>query len=258
MDNPFTDFGNNVYQPKEPINITYDAFGPAAAFIRGLFDYQYRADGVTLTPQIPPGITQMEQLDPIRFGDKKLYLATVGQGQITSVAVNGEPWRSFDGQSIFLPYDRMPEVARIVIALGSGTLPKAASLAPGNSAQERPVETGPADISPALAALDARAAKLRSFHDRLVAAGLGAGYEAAHTQLALETVCALHQRRSSLAAGKLPRLSQPTSEAAANTSYVDAATKLMDGLDTVIKAYVKSADPRRQKIFDLYMACGQK
>ena len=123
----------------------------------------------------------------------------------------------------------MPEVARIVIALGSGTLPKAASLAPGNSAQERPVETGPADISPALAALDARAAKLRSFHDRLVAAGLGAGYEAAHTQLALETVCALHQRRSSLAAGKLPRLSQPTSE-----------------------------DPRRQKIFDLYMACGQK
>ena len=28
MDNPLTDFGNDVYQPKQPINITYDAFGP--------------------------------------------------------------------------------------------------------------------------------------------------------------------------------------------------------------------------------------
>lgn len=89
MDNPFTDFGNNVYQPKEPVNITIDAFGPAAAFVRGLFEYQYRADGLTLTPHIPPGISQLEQLDPIRFGKKKLYVATSGQGQVTSVTVNG-------------------------------------------------------------------------------------------------------------------------------------------------------------------------
>ena len=259
MDNPFTDFGNDVYQPKQPINITYDAFGPAAAFIRGLFDYQYRADGVILAPQIPPGITQMEQLDPIRLGDKKLYLATVGQGRITSVTMNGAPWRSFDGHTIFLPYDRVPEVARIVIALGSGTLPKLEPLATSNSAQETPAEAVTGEISPpALAALDARAAKLRAFHGRLVAAGLGAGYEAAHAQLALETVGALHQRRSSLAAGKFPRLSPPNSDAAADKSYEDAATRLMDGLDTVIKTYAKSADSRRQKIFELYGVGGQK
>ena len=41
MDNPLTDFGNDVYQPKQPINITYDAFGPPAALIRGLFEYLY-------------------------------------------------------------------------------------------------------------------------------------------------------------------------------------------------------------------------
>jgi len=258
MDNPFTDFGNNVYQPKEPINITYDAFGPAAAFIRGLFEYQYRAEGVTLTPQIPPGITRLEQLDPIRFGDKKLYVATAGRGRITSVTVNGQPWKSFDDRSIFLAYDRVPEVARVVIALGGSALQKSAPVGPGNSSQESAAAEETGHVSPALAALDARAAKLRAFHDQLIAAGLGAGYEVAHAQLALDAVRALHERRRLLAAGKLHRLPEPTSEAAADTSYEDAAIKLMDGFETVIKTYGKSTDPHRQKIFELFLASGQK
>jgi hypothetical protein len=61
-----------------------------------------------------------------------------------------------------------------------------------------------------------------------------------------------------LAAGKLQRLPEPTSEAAADTAYEDAATKLMDGLETVMKTYGKSADPRRRKIVELYLASGQK
>lgn len=258
MDNPLTDFGNNVYQPKEPMNVTYDAFGPAAAFIRGLFEYQYRADGVTLTPQIPPGITRLEQLDPIRFGDKKLYVATVGRGRITSVTVNGQPWKSFNDRSIFLPYDRVPEVARVVIALGGSALYKPASFEPGNSSQESAAEVGTGQVSPAVAGLDARAAKWRAFHDRLIAEGLGAGYEAAHVQLALDALRTLHERRRLLAAGKLQRLPKPPSEAAADASYENAAAKLMDGFETVIKTYGKSADPRRQKIFELYQASGQK
>jgi len=34
MDNPLTNFGSEVYQPGEPINLTYDAFGVASGFIR--------------------------------------------------------------------------------------------------------------------------------------------------------------------------------------------------------------------------------
>ncbi len=257
MDNPLTDFGNNVYQPKEPVNITYDAYGPAAAFIRGLFEYRYRADGVTLTPQIPPGITRLEQIDPIRFGDKKLYVATVGSGRITSLTVNGQPWKSFDDRSIFLPYDQAPEVARVVIALGGSPLQNV-SFEPGTSSPETAAEAETGNFPPAVAALDARTARLRAFHDRLIAAGFGAGYEAAHAQLALDAVHTLHERRRLLAAGKLQRLEQSTSQAAADTSYENAATKLMDGLETVIKSYGKSADPHRQKIFELYLAGEQK
>ena len=64
MDNPLTEFGNNVYQPKEPINLCYDTFGPAAGLVRGLFEYVYRADGLTLYPHVPGSITALETAVP--------------------------------------------------------------------------------------------------------------------------------------------------------------------------------------------------
>ena len=103
MDNPLTNFGSEVYQPKPPINITYDAFGPPAALIRGLFEYLYRAEGLTLIPHIPPTITELEQLDPIRFGKKRLFLSTAGAGPISAVRVNGRKWKRFDKTAVFLP-----------------------------------------------------------------------------------------------------------------------------------------------------------
>ena len=106
MDNPLVDFGARVYQPNQPINLCYDSFGPPAAMIRGLFEYLYRADGLVLVPHVPPGITRLEQHFPIRFGAKRLYLATTGSGPVTAVLVNGQPWKSFDEKSITLPYDR--------------------------------------------------------------------------------------------------------------------------------------------------------
>ena len=79
--------------------------------IRGLFEYLYRADGLTLVPHIPPGITRLEQDFPIRFGRKRLYLATVGAGPVTAVTINGQPWTRFDAQTVDLPYDDMPDEA---------------------------------------------------------------------------------------------------------------------------------------------------
>lgn len=118
MDNPLVDFGNAVYQPQQPINLCYDTFGVPAAMIRGLFEYLYRADGLTLLPHIPPGITQLEQRFPVRFGAKRLFLATVGTGPVTAVTMNGRPWSRFDSRAVFLPYGEVPARAVIVIALG--------------------------------------------------------------------------------------------------------------------------------------------
>ncbi|MDR3677410.1 MAG: hypothetical protein P4N24_18125, partial [Acidobacteriota bacterium] len=214
MDNNLTDFGNDVYQPKLPINITYDAFAVPAALIRGLFEYLYTAEGLKLLPHIPPGISELQQLDPIRFGNKKLYLSTVGSGSITSVRVNGKLLPTFDNDSVFLPYATTPDVANIVITLGSG------NGKPGPRPRIAPQESAAAgESSPALATLDARAAKIHAFHARLVAAGFGESYEAAHGQLVLEAVRAAHERQSLLAARKLPLLPE-ASQAAADVSYV--------------------------------------
>jgi hypothetical protein len=119
MDNPLVDFGNAPYQPGLPINCVYDNWGVPAAMVRGLFEYLYRAEGLTIIPHIPAKVTRIEQHFPIRFGSKRLYLATTGQGPITAVSMNGQPWKEFTPQTVLLPYDRTPSEATLQIALGN-------------------------------------------------------------------------------------------------------------------------------------------
>ena len=154
MDNPLVDFGNAVYQPGEPINLTYDAFGAPSGLIRGLFEYLYNAEGLRLVPHIPEGITRIEQRFPIRFGTKRLYLAVTGTGPISSVQVNGQGWKSFEADSVFLPYQSTPEVAAIQIIRGKAEAnafkapPADYSLAPlPSSAAWRPPQKAPVIVA---------------------------------------------------------------------------------------------------------------
>ena len=118
FDNPLVEFGNAPYQPNEPVNCVYDSWGGPLAMLRGLFEYLYTADGVTLIPHIPPGITQLQQHFPVRLGDKRVYLTTCGSGAISAVYLNGKPWQQHDAQSISLPYDPLPARADVTICLG--------------------------------------------------------------------------------------------------------------------------------------------
>ncbi len=248
MDNPLTDFGNAVYQPKQPVNLTYDAFGPAAAFIRGLFEYEYSAAGLTLVPHIPPGITELKQTDPIRFGDKELYLATAGRGAITGVTINGHAWKQFTSRAVFLPYARTPQSAHIVISLGHGKL-RPISAAPSSPATGRVANQ---NTPRWLSTLDAKARRLESFYRKLQSSGLGETYVAAHTQLAIAAVKVIHKRRAMLAEGKIALLPKP-SQAAANQEYQIAANRLIEGLEGVIQSGGKSDDPIQRRIFKLYL-----
>jgi len=137
-DNPLVEFGARPYQPKEPINCVYDTWGAPAAMVRGLFEYLYRADGLTLVPHIPPGITRLDQRFPVRLGDRRLYLSTRGRGPITGVTVNGEAWSRFDATTVSLPAEALPAQARIVIGLGGAT--------PGPD--PAPTAAGPAAVPP--------------------------------------------------------------------------------------------------------------
>ena len=248
MDNPLVKMGSDVYQPNQPVNLTYDAFGPPAAFMRGLFEYLYRADGLTLVPHLPPGVTELEQRDPVRFGAKKVYLSTLGSGEVTAVKVNGRKWRTFDGKSVFLAYDQTPNAAHVEIFLGGA---KASSRqlkkpAPAPGAKSPPTLTQEND-----AGLASRVAHVSEFHRRLVAANMGETYEAAHAKLIVDFAAVTAARRELLKADQIRRLPEP-SQAAADKSYGDTLAKLCDGLDSVLKSYERSTDAQRLKIFQLW------
>lgn len=251
MDNPLVQRGSAVYQPKQPVNLTYDAFGPPAAFIRGLFEYQYQADRLTLVPHIPHTITRLEQRFPVRFGAKQLHLATTGTGTISAVTLNGKPWTAFDARSIQLPYGLIPDQATIEIALGNAKLRGFQPSAPAQTLSPALPQTTNG-LPTNLAALLPSAHRLSRFHQLLVDRGLANTYEAAHARLALDCFATAQSRRALLDQGKLGRLPNPESQSAADQSYIDTTRKLIDGLTRVLDSYETSQDPHHARLSPLW------
>ncbi|MBN2477567.1 MAG: hypothetical protein JXB62_23370 [Pirellulales bacterium] len=242
MDNPLVEFGNRVYQPGEPINLCYDSFGPPAAMIRGLFEYLYGAEGLVLCPHVPPGITHLQQHFPIRFGRKRLYLATTGSGPVTAVLVNGQPWKTFDERSITLPYDLTPQEAVIQIALGGAMPVPFEPRKPATALQ----------LPPEVEQIDARVERIRRFHQALVSAAMADRYEAAHARLAVEYLAATRRRLRMLSDGKLARLSGP-SQHAADESYSITTVKLCEGLEQTVASYRDSEDAHQKRVYAIWL-----
>ena len=240
MDNPLTNFGSEVYQPQEPINITIDAFGPMAALIRGLFEYIYTADTLTLYPHIPAALTELRQHDPIRFGPKKLYLSTFGAGAVSSVRINGADWPEHDSESVRLPFDKTPDEAKVEIELGGGS-PSATGVLRGIS--------GPPPLG------SDGETKWQAFLQAMTEAGFAETYEAAHARLILAAADAGRERAALLARGAITPLPE-ASRAAADRDYAETPLKLGRGLDAVLKGYRGSADARKAEIYAIYMHVG--
>jgi len=255
MDNPLVKFGSDVYQPNEPINLCYDTFAPAAALIRGLFEYLYRADGLTILPHLPPGISELEQRFPVRFGNKQIYLSAYGTGPITKVLINGKPWPHFDADSILLPYPETPAQAQIQIAMGNtepGQLSKRADLEKSPAAPAIPADDfwngGMAATLPKPDDLRVSVERIARFHDALLRAGLERSYEASHARLALEQVAVAARRAKLLSDGTLKPLPEPSGKAA-DKSYLDTAVKLCTGLEHALASYQKTDDPLKKIMY---------
>jgi len=238
MDNPLTEMGANVYQPKEAINLCYDTFGPAVGVMRGLFEYIYTAEGLKLVPHVPAGITELEQVDPIRFGSKRLFIHTYGDGPITSVTVRGEAWKQFDSKEVTLPYDRVPGDAAVVICMGGAKTP---------SIMETQLSTQMVSSS------DLRLTRIQKFRRSLMDADMGQSYEAAHARLCEDAWAVIPEREEMLKNGKLARLPEP-SQSAADKSYFDTANKLCDGLEKQITRYQQRPPGSREaRIYQLWL-----
>ena len=237
MDNPLVDFGNQVYQPKQPVNLCYDTFGAPAAMIRGLFEYIYSAEGVKVIPHIPSSIQSLNQSFPIRLGDKQIYISLSGTGDICAVYINGKSWPCYDSCSVTLPFDRLPARAELLIVMGKSSIDLSSKIAVDTRTMESE------DVSES----NVEIKKLKKMILALEAAQLGNSYEAAHCRLSIECFQIIEKRKK-LNLPLLPEISQK----AADQSYIDTAQKVYTGFTKKINSYSNNNDPQKVKIYQLW------
>ncbi len=251
MDNPLKDLGNTPWFDTRPINLCYDSFGPPAAMLRGLFEYQYQADGLVLRPHIPGGITKLEQRFPIRWGKKRLYLSTAGQGPITRVRINGNGYDFFDKDAVYLNYEKVPERAYIQIALGRGEIDALVSfpVAPGKV-------KGSIDKISGLGKNRGLAKRIQRFYESLIRKEEADTYEGAHARLALECIAVIPARAALIREGQIAELPKASQEAA-DQAYVQTASRHCTGLGKQLDEYAKSDEKHKQQMYDLWKLAGK-
>ena len=129
MDAPWSQQGENTSNPWSDkgnfrvggVAVMVDNFAIPAATIRGLFDYDYRSDRLIIRPCIPGSITQYTQIEPVRFGEKKLFLSCKNGGpKIGSVIINGKEIKVNSADELALIYEELPVESRIEITTTGG------------------------------------------------------------------------------------------------------------------------------------------
>jgi hypothetical protein len=129
VDAPWSQQGENTKNPWSDtgehhvggVSVMIDNFAIPAATIRGLFDYEYRADRIILRPRIPGSIKYYTQQVPVRFGGKKLYLSCRNGGpRVKSVTVNGTALEGTSVDEIALLFSDLSANARIEIVTEGG------------------------------------------------------------------------------------------------------------------------------------------
>ncbi len=246
MDNPLVEFGSKVYQPKKPINLCYDSFGPPAAMMRGLFEYLYKADNLVLIPHIPKGITQLSQHFPIRWGEKELYLSTYGHGKIASVTINDQIYEKLGHDRIELEFDKIPQQAHIRIQFQNGKQIKK-GVTTSQKTSNIQEENVPASINfnnSNFKRVKAFYALRKDFHNQNI-------YEIKHALLVLKAAKAYSERKAKLESGYLRSLSEPAASAA-DASYKDTIINLSQGLSDLLDSYSQSHDRQKRDIYKLW------
>ncbi len=129
MDAPWSQQGENTHNPWSDsgrfrvggVAVMVDNFAIPAATIRGLFDFDYRADRLILRPRIPGSIHQYTQNEPVHFGGKKIYLSCINGGlKIKSVKINGRSKKINSTVELNLLYENLPDEAKIEITTDGG------------------------------------------------------------------------------------------------------------------------------------------
>lgn len=261
MDAPWSQRGENTHNPWSDsgkyrvggVAVMIDNFAIPAATIRGLFDYDYRSDRLILRPRIPGTITQYTQLQPIRFGDKKLYLSCRNGGpNVKSVKVNGKTISHNSSDAVVLLFDEIPLEAKIEI-ITSGGWPNESSttvypLLPTLNAVEEIKALNYVELPESLK----RPSAVLSSMKKLLAREPGADYERAFVNAALKS-CEDYQVRSKMDPGPgYYRLITPERREGIIKFYEQTALNMYNGFIKRMASYAEKGDMRQKHISTLF------
>jgi len=235
------------------VAVMVDNFAIPAATVRGLFDYEYRSDRLILRPRVPGSITQYTQKQPVRFGEKRLYLSCRNGGpKITSATVNGKAMNVNSSDGLVLMYDELPAEAKIEITTDGGwpkepsttAYPVLPALLPKID-QKAPA---PAELPESLK----RPFAVLSAMNELLAGEPGADYERAFVTIAIES-CEAQRMRATMDPGPgYYRPITPERQAGIAAFYEQAALRMYDGFARRMAAGAEKGDARQKRLAALF------
>jgi hypothetical protein len=261
MDAPWSQFGENTSNPWSDkgnfrvggVAVMIDNFAIPAATIRGLFDFDYRSDKLILRPRIPWSVTEFTQKQPVRFGEKKLYLTCHNGGpNVISVKVNGEKLNAISSDEIDLIYNELPKDATIEITLGGGWPKQSTTVSypaiPALSSQDEIKVSAPAELTESLKKPFAILSEL----NRLLAAEPDADYDRAFVAATMQSFDDYQVRVSMDPGPGYYRPITPERREGINKFYEQAALSMYKGLVTRMANYAEKGDIRQKHIAELF------
>ena len=261
MDAPWSQQGENSHNPWSDsgkfrvggVAVMVDNFAIPAATIRGLFDCEYRSDRLILRPRIPGTITQYSQKEPVRFGEKMVYLScNNGGSKVKSVSINGKLMRTHSTDEVALLFKELPAEAKIEITTEGGW--------PGNSSTSD-YPTNPSLLTETVNNIKVSAElpeSLRVPFNSLSAMKSSlanepdAVYEKAFVVEAIQS-CEDYRSRLSLETGPgYYRLITPERKDGINKFYEQAALTMYNGFAKRMAGYAEKGDANQKRIAAIF------
>jgi len=250
MDAPWSQRGENTHNrwsdggghQEGGVAVMVDNFAIPAATIRGICEYIYKADGMMLYPHLPPSVATYIQNEPVRFGNKEIYISIAnGPGGIKSVRVNGKSIAAADDHFL-LEYESLPRRAKVKITMGGAisrvpALQRCGTLKPG-------IQHIPETLRRPYAHIKAMKRMLKN--------AKGAAYERSFIIEALGAIEAVAARAQLEPGPGFFRPLTPERKQAIIKFHAMTAMNMYRGLEKRLARYASSDNAREQRLVKLF------
>jgi hypothetical protein len=253
MDAPWSQQGENTSNPWSDkgkfrvggVAVMVDNFAIPAATIRGLFDYDYKSDRLIIRPRVPGSITKYIQNEPVRFGEKKLFLSCKNGGpKISSVKMNSKQIEVSSSEELALFYDELPSEAQVEITAEGGWANETST----SDYPEKPVLMGDYPVSSEMPEALKKPYFILSTMKKQLADIPGSDSELAYLAEAIQSYEDCSIRLSMDPGSGYFRAITPERKEGINKFYEQAALTMYKGFAKRIEKYAASSDKRQQKV----------